>query len=530
MNHHIAASASRGRRSFACWIFAIALLPAGTQAANFVVSQLGDAGSGSLRDAVDQANRTAGTDTVSFNAGLNGTITLSSGEIEIFDALSILGPGATRLSINGGNASRIFRIGPSVGAASFATTLNGLTLSHANSTDEGGAIFVDDSDLTVENCVLRNNTALRGGGLYAFPNGSTQLVIRNTRFENNTASSEGGGFGAQDIDAVVLDGVTATGNIAARNGGGGFLRGVNLTVQNSRFVGNTSSTQAPGVGGLSGGGALRLDGSKATAIIQVRDSKFIDNASTQGQGGGLWISALPPETPPVIASAVLERVQIEANEVGFGGGGVLASHVNLTLRQTTLAGNTAQQSGGGMAFQTAGALALVNATLSGNTSALAAGGGLHSGSGTTLSVASSSLVGNSAASGGGIFREGAGATLRNSLIANNSAPSAPDASGAFTPSYSLVKNTSGATLGAGSGNLAAGTDPLLGALAVNGGPTRTLLPATGSPVLNAGDPVTTGLPDTDQRGLPRIAGGRIDIGAAERQSPEDLIFRNGLQL
>jgi hypothetical protein len=120
--------------------------------------------------------------------------------------------------------------------------------------------------------------------------------------------------------------------------------------------------------------------------------------------------------------------------------------------------------------------------------------------------------------------------VSNSIIANNNAPSATDLGGSFAPNFTLIKSSSGASLSAGNGNLASGTDPLLGALSVNGGPTWTLLPAAGSPVLNAGDPAGTGLPATDQRGLTRVTAGRVDLGAVERQSPEDVIFRTGMQL
>jgi hypothetical protein len=65
------------------------------------------------------------------------------------------------------------------------------------------------------------------------------------------------------------------------------------------------------------------------------------------------------------------------------------------------------------------------------------------------------------------------------------------------------------------------TDPLLGPLQDNGGPTFTheLLP--GSPAINAGDPNFVGPPDYDQRGpnYYRVTGGRIDVGAFEVQNP-----------
>ncbi len=523
---------SRRRRdgvAYACAriLLMAGLAPVAAGAATFTVSNTSDAGAGSLRDAVDQANRSAGADTISFGSGVGGTITLSSGAIDIFDALTINGPGASRLNLSGNNASRIFRIAPAIPGDIFTVSLSGLSLINASTSDDGGAVFVDDSDLTVSNCVFRNNSAQRGGGLYAFPTGSTTLTLRSTRFENNIASADGGGFGAQDIDSVIVDNVTATGNTAAKNGGGAFIRAVSLNITLSDFSNNTSSTVAPGVGGISGGGGLRIDGSKATATATINETRLNNNISQKGQGGALWISALPPDTLPIVATATLERLQITGNTADLAGGGIFGGHVNAALRNSSITGNNAQQAGGGIAFQSAGALTLVNLTLAGNTSALASGGGLYSASATALSMASGTVVGNSAASGGGIARDGSGATLRNSIIANNNAPVSPDLSGSFAPIYTLIKNSAGATLAAGSGNLATGTDPLLGTLAVNGGPTLSLLPAAGSPVLNAGDPTGAGLAATDQRGLPRIAGGRVELGAVERQSPEDVIFRSG---
>jgi len=76
-------------------------------------------------------------------------------------------------------------------------------------------------------------------------------------------------------------------------------------------------------------------------------------------------------------------------------------------------------------------------------------------------------------------------------------------------------------------------DPRLGALADNGGPTQTLLPQTGSPLIDAivngacqtasgvVGPITT-----DQRGLvrPQVPGGLCDIGAVEIQAPAPVVI------
>ena len=70
------------------------------------------------------------------------------------------------------------------------------------------------------------------------------------------------------------------------------------------------------------------------------------------------------------------------------------------------------------------------------------------------------------------------------------------------------------------------TEPGLGALADNGGPTLTHLPLDDSLALNTGNPDAEagamGVPDTDQRGLARVSGTAIDIGAVEVQEEDEL--------
>ena len=61
------------------------------------------------------------------------------------------------------------------------------------------------------------------------------------------------------------------------------------------------------------------------------------------------------------------------------------------------------------------------------------------------------------------------------------------------------------------------TNPKLGPLANNGGPTLTMLPLFGSPAIDAGDDSVTNLMATDQRGFPRRSGAHVDIGAVEAQ-------------
>jgi len=95
-----------------------------TYAATFTVTNLNDSGAGSLRAAITSANGAAGADTVNFQAGLTGTITLTTGEIAITDDVTITGPGAASMTITkSGAAGRLLDI--NVGTPT--VTISGLT-------------------------------------------------------------------------------------------------------------------------------------------------------------------------------------------------------------------------------------------------------------------------------------------------------------------------------------------------------------------------------------------------------------------
>ena len=107
------------------------------------------------------------------------------------------------------------------------------------------------------------------------------------------------------------------------------------------------------------------------------------------------------------------------------------------------------------------------------------------------------------------------ATINNTIVANG--PSGSDLVGVFYGSHNLVDDGSGAGL---AGTIIA--DPMLGALADNGGPTWTFALGAGSLAIDAGDnslavdALGNPLPyDRAGQGYARIRGGRVDIGAFE---------------
>jgi hypothetical protein len=120
-----------------------------------------DSGAGSLRQALADAND---NDTVRFDVSVTGTITLTSGELLVNDSITISGPGANTLAVNGNAASRVFHI-----AAGRTVTISGLTITNGNPTgnfpdDSGGGIYNGGATLTVSNCTLSGNSATFDGG------------------------------------------------------------------------------------------------------------------------------------------------------------------------------------------------------------------------------------------------------------------------------------------------------------------------------------------------------------------------------
>src|SRR6266480_7900685 len=116
-----------------------------------------DSGPGSLRQALVNVND---GDTINFDSSLNGQkITLTNGQLSVDKDVTISGPGAKNLAVDGNRLSRVFYINPDK-----TVTIDGLTVATGHTFGNGGGIFDDAAALTVTNCVLSGNSADSYGG------------------------------------------------------------------------------------------------------------------------------------------------------------------------------------------------------------------------------------------------------------------------------------------------------------------------------------------------------------------------------
>jgi len=269
-----------------------------TVPAAFTVLNLNDSGANSLRDCVTKANAAGGADTINFTAGLTGTITLTTGELGISDAVSIQGPGASKLSVSGNMASRIFNI-----SAPFLSTvsISGLTATEGNASN-GGAIISNDAKVVLTDCVLSKNSATGTGG--AVMVGLTMTATGCT-FSDNNAGVKGGAVGitASSFASMILRTCTVSGNLAVN--GGGIYANNYLLIEGTTVSGNRASLQGGGI--FAGGNFQGLTLRNSTISGNV-------NLSLNGEGGGIAINSG--------STLTIQNCTITDNEAGKRGGGI----------------------------------------------------------------------------------------------------------------------------------------------------------------------------------------------------------------
>jgi hypothetical protein len=235
-------------------------------------------------------------------------------------------------------------------------------------------------------------------------------------------------------------------------------------------------------------------------------------------------------------TATISNLNVTGGNGSAGNGGAIINQGTLNLLGMAIYGNTATgQNGGGIFNDTTGTLRVINSTLSGNSATL--GGGVYNSGSLTLTNAT--ISGNTAANfGGGVYNlTPHTAVINNTIVAGNTVEDI-DASGAdLSGDYNLVGDTTGIGGGLPGTHNVTGVSAGLGALAFNGGVSKTMALQPTSPAIEAGNNAlavdqNAAALTTDQRGtgFPRIADSAdadttqtVDIGAFElHPSVEDI--------
>lgn len=192
---------------------------------------------------------------------------------------------------------------------------------------------------------------------------------------------------------------------------------------------------------------------------------------------------------------------------GNEGGAVYSNSATLNVYQSTFHTNsTTGSKQGGAIYGNSSTVNVYNSTITGNLATGSQGGGIYVNGGSLL-ISNSTIAQNTASSGGGIYR-GSSFTLRNSIVADNTGGQIGGSGTITSQGRNLIE---GGCTGCSGSDFTA--DPMLGALAANGGNTFTRALLTGSPAI--GTAVNAQALATDQRGTIRPQGTTSDIGAFE---------------
>ncbi len=257
------------------------------------------------------------------------------------------------------------------------------------------------------------------------------------------------------------------------NGGGIFNEG-NLTLTDSVVSGNFAGF----------GGGIANYGTGQATLTDVT----VNNNQAYGLAGGIGNRGTGGMT--------LIDCTVSGNTARGGGGFYNTSQ--LTVSDSTVADNTCTVNwGGGISNWTGGTATLIDSTVTGNTAA-AAGGGVYNLGSANLTLTDATVTGNTAPTGGGInfgghYSESGGTlTLADSIVAANLPSGSADINGTITTDkgHNLLGTMVPAT---GPGDVPS-DNPMLAALGNYGGPTQTMPPLPGSPVIDARRPSPASAP------------------------------------
>ena len=252
------------------------------------------------------------------------------------------------------------------------------------------------------------------------------------------------------------------------------------------------------------GGGILDEGSSLSLI-----NCTVSGNSTDGTGGGICADAN--------ATLTIDSSTLSGNYAGDYGGGI-ANSGTLTINNSTLSGNRGEFTGGAIlnGFNGGASLTVSNSTLSGNTTQLHGGGIFNEGQ---SAIGNSTLSGNSGMTAGAIYNRLGTLDIESTILNGGElGPNILNDGTVTSHGYNLSSDDgSGYLIGPGD---QINTEPLLGPLQNNGGPTFTHQLLPGSPAIDAGDPNFTPPPFFDQRGpgFDRLVNGRTDKGSFELQA------------
>ena len=400
------------------------------------VTNPADSGPGTLRAAVDIANHSPKAVKIEFDLSPGETaITLTSGQLELSNtaAVTIDGPGAGQLAIDGDQNGRVFQIDPGVQATISGLTIRGGSVSDPDGNyslsilNEGGGLYNQGAVTLTDDTVSDNDAAALGGGIFNSPSSNASLTMTDCTVTGNSAFIGGGlSNGSQSVvpgsATMTLANCTLSGN-TSDNGGGGIFNSATATLTDCSVSGNTCESGSAGGVYMQQGNTLTLtdcsiDGNDGSGIgVQYGNGFTLTDCTVENNSETGVLSRFPVDT-------TITGCTISGNTGLYGGGLNVTGKV--TIAGCTITGNTGLIYAGGVDVEYSSTATITGCTISGNavTYPDSPGGGVQVSGGAEATITGCTISDNTAAGsngyGGGVGIDGM-ATLTNCTISGNSA-------------------------------------------------------------------------------------------------------------
>ncbi|MGI4789571.1 MAG: Ig-like domain repeat protein [Janthinobacterium lividum] len=180
--------------------------------------------------------------------------------------------GAATTIIDCGGNSNAFHRAFSFYSGETGIVIRGFTIQNGYETNSGGGIVVSSANVSIQNCLIKNNVASEGGGIYTDTYNGTTVSITNCQFVGNSAVYGGAiicfGYSA---GTTLIQNCLIAGNNATNFGGGIYNDCTNtngtITIANCTLTANTAPT---------GGGMANYSGTGAGVITLTNDILYAD--------------------------------------------------------------------------------------------------------------------------------------------------------------------------------------------------------------------------------------------------------------
>ena len=284
--------------------------------------------------------------------------------------------------------------GGAITVANATLTATDVELTNNEAERFGGAIFAGTSNVTINNgdgIAISGNAAQYGGAIYA---SKGTVNVESGAFSNNTATYSGGAI--YSGGALTVSG-SFTGNESGENGGA-INANDDLTAADATFENNVATG--------AGGAIFATKGD-----VSVSDSAFTGNSSTSSGGGAVRLAK--------VGAATFENATFTSNESAVAGGAINASATtSLTLDGGTFTGNSATNSGGAI-YATGTVVNSANAEYDGNETQKF-GAAIAVVNGSELLVEGGTFKNGAASAGGAIYAADSEATITADILNNTS--------------------------------------------------------------------------------------------------------------